>query len=272
MSTSLNTLIETFRNEPLNVMAHGGGVADRQARIVGFSQAVLSSVTIVAAGAGGMMSAIGEGLARKGVGHLILCDDDTVHPSNLNRQMFYQGDLWRNKAISLARNLADQSFLGTRVSGVPMKIMPAIRSGVIGRHDCLVSAIDDELAREDLALYALDAGTPLVTMGIGTDGDGGYVHIQKPGNACWGCAFPRACRLRADRSYRAPCPGTPAIKDILTLVAGAALYAIDTLFMPRPIGWNYREFHLAGFMPDVMTTIPRRPDCQLCGGQAASAG
>jgi molybdopterin/thiamine biosynthesis adenylyltransferase len=259
-------LKKTYRSKPLHVRAHGGGVADRQARVPGFSQEALSRLTVLCTGAGGLGSHTGECLARKGVGKLILCDEDTVEPSNLNRQKFYRRDLWKNKAIRLARNLAAESFLGTVVSGIPLNFTEAVDSGLVGRCDCIISGIDDELAREGIAEYALTAGIPLITTAVSLDGDGGYVHVQKPGEGCWGCAFPRPKRLRDDlANYRAPCPGTPAIKDILMLVSGAAVYALDALFMARPISWNYREFHLAGFMPDLATRIERVQTCHLCG-------
>jgi len=41
--------------------------------------------------------------------------------------------------------------------------------------------------------------------------------------------------------------------------------------MDRPISWNYREFHLAGFMPDTVTYIEQRADCQLCGSGSSEA-
>jgi len=242
-------------------------VADRQSRIYGFSQAKLSAASIVSAGAGGLMAGLGEGLARKGVKLLTLCDFDPVEPSNLNRQFFYERDLWKNKAICGARNFSKEGFLGTEVTGIAMDFMSAIRSGLVPPFDCIVSAVDDERAREEIAEYGLIVKKPVVTLAVSSDGDAGYVHIQRPGEGCWGCAFPRKRRLRDDPgSYRAPCPGTPAIKDILMLLAGAGLYAIDTLLMDRPISWNYREFHLAGFAPDVVCRIERVPGCHLCGG------
>ena len=48
-------------------------------------------------------------------------------------------------------------------------------------------------------------------------------------------------------------------------MAGAATYALDALFMQRPIAWNYREFHLSAFMPDLVCRVERRDSCQLCG-------
>lgn len=265
-------LKKTYRTKLLKVAAHGGGVADRQSKIPGFSQEKLSGLTVLCAGAGGLATAIGESLVRKGVGRLMLCDKDTVHPSNLNRQKFYKRDIWKNKALRLARNLAKEGFFGTEVIGIGLNFMAAIQSGLVPEIDAIMSAIDDDLAREGIAEYALAHEIPLITTAVSRDGDGGYVQRQKPGEGCWGCAFPRERRLRDDLgNYRAPCPGTAAIKDILMVVSGAAVYALDTLFMDRPISWNYREFHLAGFMPDTVTYIERRPDCQLCGSGSNEA-
>jgi len=259
-------LKKTYRSRVLSVQSHGGGVANRQSKIPGFSQEVLSALNILGIGAGGLMSAIGESLARKGVGHLIVCDEDTVEPSNLNRQKFFARDIWKNKAHRLAKNLAAESFLGSKFTGIALNFREAIESGLVPHFDCMISAIDDELAREDIAEYSLIHNVPLITTAVSENGDNGYVHVQKPSEACWGCAFPRKRKLRDDlENYRSPCPGTPAIKDILMLVGGAAVYALDCLFMNRPIAWNYREFHLAGFMPDVVRHIERLPECHLCG-------
>jgi len=263
-------LKKTYRQKPLHIQAHGGGVADRQSKIPGFSQEKLSALRVLCAGAGGLGSHIGESLVRKGVGHLILCDGDTVEPSNLNRQKFYKYDIWKNKAFRLAKNLSMESFLGTKVTGIAMNFMDTIHSGTVPEFDCIMCGIDDELAREGIAEYALINDIPLITTAVSENGDNGYVHIQKPGQSCWGCAFPRKQKLRDDlENYRSPCPGTPAIKDILMLVGGAAVYALDCLFMERPIAWNYREFHLAGFMPDVVRHVERLPECHLCSPMPA---
>jgi len=256
---------KTYRSRRLRVK-HGAPVSDRQERIPGFSQKALGEAKILAVGAGGIMSEVGEGLVRKGVGHLVLCDGDTVEPTNLNRQKFYARDLWRNKAIRLARNLAMEGFLGTRVTGIPFSFAEALERGLIERPDVAVCAIDDELWREEFSRWARLERIPAVFTAVSENGDGGYVLIQRVDEACFGCVFPRAKPIRDDLdNYRAPCPGAPAIKDILKVVAGFVLYAVDSLLMERPIQWNYRQVHLAGVMPDFTERIERRPDCHLCG-------
>lgn len=262
-------LKKTYRRKPLIIEAHGGPVSDRQSKIPGFSQDMLSTLKVFCVGAGGLGSTIGEALVRKGVGHLILCDEDMVEPSNLNRQKFYKKDIFKNKAHCLAKNLNKESFLGTTITGIALNFIEAIQSKLVPEFDCIISGIDDEIAREVISEYALANRIPLITTGVSKNGDSGYVHIQKPGGCCWGCVFPREKRLQDDlENYRAPCPGTPAIKDILMVVSGAVVYALDCMFMARPISWNYREFHLAGFMPDVSSNINRRTDCQLCGSKS----
>jgi hypothetical protein len=63
----------------------------------------------------------------------------------------------------------------------------------------------------------------------------------------------------------APCQAA-AVKDILKIVAGMALYAADSLIMDRKRNWNYRNFHVAGFAESNLKIIEKRTDCPICGG------
>jgi transposase len=112
--------------------------------VPGFSQERLSRLSVLCAGAGGLASHIGEALVRKGVGRLIVTDADTVELSNLNRQRFYQRDIWKNKALRLARSLRAEGFLGTEVVGIGLNFMEAMRSGMVPGFDVIVSGIDNE--------------------------------------------------------------------------------------------------------------------------------
>jgi len=72
-------------------------------------------------------------------------------------------------------------------------------------------------------------------------------------------------RISENPSRRlAPC-FVPAVKDILKVTAGLALYAIDSLLMERNRNWNYRRVHLAGFAPDESAILKRNLECELCG-------
>src|SRR5687768_18514580 len=102
------------------------GAEDRQKRIPGFDQAVYSRSRVLCVGAGGLISHIAPTLARKGIGAIILIDDDSVEASNLNRQRFYAEDLGRNKAIALAGNLQEECIAATEIRGVALRLEEAI--------------------------------------------------------------------------------------------------------------------------------------------------
>src|SRR5580704_5652521 len=81
------------------------GAEDRQRLIPGFDQAVFSEASVCCVGAGGIISHIAPTLARKGIGRITLLDRDIVEVCNLNRQLFYEKDIGRNKALAMAENL-----------------------------------------------------------------------------------------------------------------------------------------------------------------------
>jgi hypothetical protein len=64
---------------------------------------------------------------------------------------------------------------------------------------------------------------------------------------------------------RYPCPGTPAIADILQTVGALAVYAIDTLLMSRPRTWNYRRISLSDGASDGSAQVEVREGCAMFG-------
>lgn len=61
----------------------------------------LDNACVGIAGLGGLGSAVAIALARTGVSRLILCDFDTVDPSNLNRQQYFLSSLGQKKTQAL---------------------------------------------------------------------------------------------------------------------------------------------------------------------------
>jgi len=226
--------------------------------IPGYNQEILSASTITLIGCGGINGEIGEGLARKGPAEIHMVDHKSVDLSNLNRQRFFKCDLDQNKAFALGKNLAKEGFMGTRLFGYPYFFQEAVEYGYKFPHDVLVCGVDNDETRKFVAQYGLSAGIPVIFIAVSRDGNQGYVFVQRPKSACYGCAFPDAVNNEIT-----PCPGVPAIKDILKVVAGVALYAIDTVLMGRKRNWNYRLIHLAGYMPDIFRTIEPLADCPL---------
>ena len=234
------------------------GAEDRQRKIPGFDQEVFSNSSVLCIGAGGIISQIAPTLVRKGIGGITLLDDDIVEASNLNRQRFYIKDIGQNKALALAANLVPECIVETEIQGIPLRLEEAIARGVDLACDVAICGVDNNPARVAASRYFRTLGVPVIFTAVSRDGDHGYVFVQEKDGPCIGCLFPDMVN---DDRY--PCPGTPAIADILQAVGSLAVYAVDTLLMKRPRTWNYRRISLSDGALDGGSNVPARQGCRM---------
>lgn len=234
------------------------GAEDRQQKIPGFDQDVFSKSGITCIGAGGIISQIAPAIARKGIGRITLLDHDVVEASNLNRQRFYEEDLGKNKALALAANLQRECIADTEIRGVPWRLEEAIARRTDLSRDVVICGVDNNPARMAACRYFRARGIPVIFSAVSLDGDHGYVFVQGKNGPCIACMFPDMIN---DDRY--PCPGTPAIADILQAVGSLAVYAVDTLLMMRPRAWNYRRISLADPTLDGAMLVPIRENCRM---------
>lgn len=232
------------------------GAEDRQQKISGFDQEVFSNSSVVCIGAGGIISQIAPTLVRKGIGRITLLDNDIVEPSNLNRQRFYLKDVGKNKALALARNLQPECIVETDIRGYALRLEEAIARGIDLDYDVAICGVDNNPARVAASRYFRSKSIPVIFTAVSRDADHGYVFVQQKDAACLGCMFPDMIN---DDVY--PCPGTPAIADILQAVGSLAVYALDTLLMKRHRNWNYRCVRLSDGSHDATAMISTRESC-----------
>ncbi len=235
------------------------GAEDRQRKIAGFDQEVFSRSNVLCIGAGGIISQIAPTLVRKGIGRLTLLDDDLVEPSNLNRQRFYIKDIGEHKAVALARNLESECIAATEIRGYALRLEDAIASGMDLACEVAICGVDNNPARVVASRYFLAKGIPVVFTAVSRDADHGYIFVQEARGPCIGCLFPD---MADDDRY--PCPGTPAIADVLQAVGALAVYAVDTLLMDRPRAWNYRRISLSDGSSEGSSLVPVRQSCVVC--------
>jgi molybdopterin/thiamine biosynthesis adenylyltransferase len=251
----------TYRCWHLKPKTKEHSVTNRQEKLAGFNQQALAASRIILIGAGGLGGEIGEGLTRKGVGELVIFDNDIVEPTNLNRQRFYKSDLYKNKAHRLARNLAKEGFCGTLIQGYGLSFQDAVEPGIDLLGSVAIVGVDNNPARIAASRFYRKRNIPVIFTAVSAQADHGYVFIQEPSEdkACFGCLFPKSVN---DDTY--PCPGTPSIKDILKTVSGIVSYAIDSLLMKRLRVWNYKSIFLDGTVPGFDCVIEKRKGCKLC--------
>lgn len=238
-------------------------VYDRFSRIPGADQPALARLHCALVGSGGLNCEMGHGLCRKGVGYLTLYDFDTVEPSNLSRQLFGRDDVGKNKAFALAKKLAENHATGSTVLEAHARSFEDARdSGACLDADVAIVGVDNNPTRVAAAEYFLRRRIPAVFLGVNAGASSGYVFVQdsrSDGGPCFQCLYPDA---RDDRRIHG-CAG--ASIEILKVVAGIALYAVDSLIMARPRQWNYKEVFLDQGT-DGHRIVARRPGCPLCSG------
>jgi len=232
------------------------GAEDRQRKIPGFDQDVFSQSGVVCVGAGGIISQIAPTLVRKGIGRMTLLDNDIVEPSNLNRQRFYVKDIRKNKALALA--LQTECIVETEIRGYALRLEEAIARGIDLECDAAICGVDNNPARVAASRYFRLKSIPVIFTAVSRDAVHGYVFVQDKDAACIGCLFPDMIN---DDRY--PCPGTPAIADILQAVGSLAVYALDTVLMKRPRIWNYRSVRLSDGRNDACALISTRQNCLM---------
>jgi molybdopterin/thiamine biosynthesis adenylyltransferase len=235
------------------------GALDRQSRVPGFCQARLSASRIVCVGAGGLISHVAPTLVRKGVGALVILDDDEVDVTNLNRQRFYAEDIGKNKAVALAANLQRECTFGTRIEAFPIRLEEAIGGRVDLECDVAVVGVDNSPARVLASRHFRNLRVPVIFCAVSAEADHGYVFVQDVEGPCFGCLFPDAS---GDEHF--PCPATPAVADVLQAVGALAGFAIDSCVMDRSCGWSYRRLNLADGEWDCSRHVGSRSDCAIC--------
>lgn len=252
---------ETTEPEGL-VNPTGDGPLSRHELLGGFSQIALRNASIALVGTGGVGGQVADGLARKAIGRMVLQDGDSVSLSNLNRQPFTPDQVGKNKAHALAEGLITVATGATTIVAQPwyfpdQRGMPAINNCQI-----VVCGVDGDTDRAALASWAFERVVPLIVVAVTYNADFGYCFVQEPGSACFGCLDPGA--FASPRTT--PCVVGSSI-DILKVMGGLALYAIDSLLMDRPRSWNYKEVSLDGDRSERQLVLPRAEDCPLCGSR-----
>jgi ubiquitin-activating enzyme E1 C len=158
---------------------------DRQMRIEGWDQDLVSGSSVLIAGVGALGCEVAKNLALSGVGRLVLVDRDVVELSNLNRQMLFdESDIGLKKAEVAAKKLRAMNP-HIRVESYPIDLRE-VPEEVFGSVDVICSCLDSWGIRRWLNSVAVLKRKPLVDGAI--EGMVGNVQAVIPGRtACLEC-------------------------------------------------------------------------------------
>ncbi|CEI84712.1 HesA/MoeB/ThiF family protein [Ehrlichia minasensis] len=148
----------------------------------------LNSSCVLVVGCGGLGSIVIPLLAAGGIGHMVLCDNDTVQLSNLNRQVIY-----KEKDVNQSKVAKAQEFVKSLNSDVNIRILngfvtPKNFERIFENIDIIVDCTDRLATKLFLNDAAVLIGKPLVhSAAIGFTGQ--ILTIFPHGKPCLRCFF-----------------------------------------------------------------------------------
>ncbi len=206
-------------------------------------------------------------LAAGGVGTLILCDDDQVEITNLQRQLLHTDrDLGRPKVDS-ARDTLRALNPDVQVETVYGRLSGAALEEAVARADAVVDASDNFATRFALNAACVKRATPLISgAAIRLQGQVSTFPLDQPGSPCYHCLFEDdhgAADTCSEQGILAPVAGiigcvqaTEAVKTLIGLPTLAGrLLTLDALTMD----WRCVSF-------------ARDEACPVCAGPRGQAG
>ncbi len=230
----------------------------RQMLIDGWGEATqkkLRDATVFVAGAGGLGSPVAIYLAVAGIGHIKICDFDSIDLSNLNRQILHDHTrIGINKAIS-GKYTIERMNPHVKVTVLPEMIVAKNVDDLVGDSDIIVDCMDNFPTRYLLNESAMRKGIPLVYGSIRAM-DGMLSFIQSPETPCLRCIFPEA----------PPNEVFPVLGTTPGVIG--CLQAFETIKYLIGIGANIKGRLLvwSGEKMEFRTLKAKKdPDCLTCG-------
>lgn len=181
-------------------------------------------------GMGGLGSPVALYLAASGVGHITLCDADTVDLTNLQRQIAHDtGSIGRLKVESARAALARINPEVT-VQTVAERVAGQRLAELVAAADVVIDATDNFPTRHAINRACVKARKPLVSgAGVRFDGQIAVFDLRDPASPCYECLFPEGDEVEETRC---------AVMGVFSPVVGiiGAMQAAEALKLLAGIG------------------------------------
>ncbi len=251
----------------IRLAAFSSGEVERYARhillreIGGPGQRKLKDAKVLVVGAGGLGSPVLLYLAAAGVGEIGVIDDDTVDPSNLQRQIIHTDQRIGMDKVQSAE-IAMRALNPYIVVKPYKRRLDAASGGVIAEYDLVLDGSDNFDTRYLVNRLCVAAGKPLVAAAI-TQWEGQLsVYDPAKGSPCYECVFPvrpapGMVPTCAEAGVAAPLPGvigSMMAMEAVKLITGAGEPLRGRLLIHDAL---YGETRMIGVKP--------RADCAVCG-------
>lgn len=156
----------------------------------------LKSATVLLVGLGGLGSPAALYLAAAGVGTLLLADDDTLHITNLQRQILYRtNELGQSKAELAQRQLTALNPNGNYIS-ISRRLEGSWLNEQVEHANLVLDCSDNMVTRHNINSACVNYSTPLIS--ASAVGFSGQILVLLPPwtYGCYACLFPNREEIR----------------------------------------------------------------------------
>ncbi len=232
-------------------------------------QRILDAHAVVL-GAGGLGSPVALYLAGAGVGRITLVDDDVVDSTNLQRQIAHTEQRIGQPKVESARIAMRQINPQPDIRCVARRADSALLDELLADASVALDCSDNYATRHALNAACVRRRVPLVSgAAIGFDGQVGVFDTRDgehgPG-PCYACLFPPDAAVEEVR-----CAVMGVIAPLVGVVG--SLQALEALKLLAGAGRSLagRLLLIDALDMDVRTmSLPRNPDCPVCGRRDAA--
>ncbi len=185
-----------LRPRPTVLSGQSDPLHDRQARLFGqLGQQTLGRMRVAVVGLGGVGSILVEGLARLGVGDLLLIDDDPVDETNLPRLIAAEPTDVGEPKTDLAIRNARRANPRIRLTALSERVETPTARQALQTVDWIFLAADSHSARfwanAAVNQYLIPANQIGIKIPVDKDGNLGQIHAVNrfltPGSGCLWC-------------------------------------------------------------------------------------
>lgn len=208
----------------------------------------IESSTALLIGLGGIGCATASYLASSGVGHLILCDFDTVDATNLGRQVLYGpddvGELKANRAISKLAAINPD----VRLTGITDKLRDDALTEAVSQSDVVLDGCDNFATRFQVSDACVAESRCLISgAAIRFEGQIAVFGPDYSNSSCYRCLYQEADESLdncAGNGVLAPVPGVVGAMmatEALKFLAGVSGSSTGMLNLYDAMAANWRQ-------------------------------
>jgi molybdopterin/thiamine biosynthesis adenylyltransferase len=220
-------------------------------------------------GLGGLGSPAALYLAASGVGHLTLCDHDTVDFSNLQRQIIHRTSAVGQTKVASAQAVLHDINPDVECIGLHIRADEKRLNELIAQTDVVLDCSDNFDTRYAVNRACLRQRKPLVSgAAVQFHGQVAVFDFRRSDSPCYNCLFPeeqQAAELR--------CATTGVLAPLVGIIGALQAAEALKLLMDIELGLSGRLLSLNALDMNILQTrMSRDPACSTCGEQTSDTG